>query len=79
MNVVNIPVMFAKISGVANSDTDTYFQNIKDLLTDTTLIYKNENIYDRNCTVAAGVPSFFKNGRLDREGIKHHKSTNTTI
>ena len=70
-DIVNIPVMFAKISGVANSDTDTYFQNIKDLLTDTTLIYKNENIYDRNCTVAAGVPSFFKNGRLDREGIKH--------
>lgn len=70
-DVVNIPVMFAKISGVANSDTDTYFKNIKDLLTDTTLIYKNENIYDRNCTVAAGVPSFFKNGRLDREGIKH--------
>ena len=70
-DIVNIPVMFAKISGVANSDTDTYFQKIKDLLTDTTLIYKNENIYDRNCTVAAGVPSFFKNGRLDREGIKH--------
>lgn len=70
-DIVNIPVMFAKISGVANSDTDTYFKNIKDLLTDTTLIYKNENIYDRNCTVAAGVPSFFKNGRLDREGIKH--------
>ena len=70
-DIVNIPVMFAKISGVANSDTNTYFQNIKDLLTDTTLIYKNENIYDRNCTVAAGVPSFFKNGRLDREGIKH--------
>ena len=70
-DIVNIPVIFAKISGVANSDTNTYFQNIKDLLTDTTLIYKNENIYDRNCTVAAGVPSFFKNGRLDREGIKH--------
>ena len=70
-DVVNIPVMFAKISGVANSDTDTYFQNIKDLITDTTLIYKNESIYGRNCTVAAGVPSFFKNGRLDREGIKH--------
>lgn len=70
-DIVNIPVMFAKISGVANSDTNTYFQNIKDLLTDTTLIYKNENIYDRNYTVAAGVPSFFKNGRLDREGIKH--------
>ena len=70
-DIVNIPVIFAKISGVANSDTDTYFKNIKDLLTDTTLIYKNENIYDRNCTVAAGVPSFFKNGRLDREGIKH--------
>ena len=70
-DIVNIPVMFAKISGVANSDTNTYFQNIKDLLTDTTLIYKNENIHDRNCTVAAGVPSFFKNGRLDREGIKH--------
>ena len=58
-DIVNIPVMFAKISGVANSDTDTYFQNIKDLLTDTTLIYKNESIYGRNCTVAAGVPSFF--------------------
>ena len=70
-DIVNIPVMFAKISGVANSDTDTYFQNIKDLITDTTLIYKNESIYGRNCTVAAGVPSFFKNGRLDREGIKH--------
>ena len=70
-DIVNIPVMFAKISGVANSDTDAYFQNIKDLITDTTLIYKNESIYGRNCTVAAGVPSFFKNGRLDREGIKH--------
>ena len=70
-DIVNIPIMFAKVSGVANSDTNTYFQNIKDLITDTTLIYKNENIYDRNCIVAAGVPSFYKNGRLDREGIKH--------
>jgi len=70
-DIANIPIMFAKVSGVANSDTNTYFQNIKDLITDTTLIYKNENIYGRNCIVAAGVPSFYKNGRLDREGIKH--------
>ena len=70
-DVVNIPVIFAKASGVANSDTNTYFQNIKDLITDTSLIYKNESIYGRNATVASGVPSFYKNGRLDKDAIKH--------
>ena len=68
--VVNIPIIFAKISGIANSDTNMYFQNIKDLITDTTLIYKNENIYKGNSSVASGVPSFYKNGRLDKDAIK---------
>ena len=69
-NVVNIPVICAKASGVPNSDIDSYFAKIKDLLTDTTLLYKNENIYKGNASVAAGVTSFYKNNRLDKEAIK---------
>ena len=68
--MVNIPVICAKISGVVNSDIDAYFAKIKDLLTDTTLLYKNENIYKGNASVAAGVTSFYKNNRLDKEAIK---------
>ena len=69
-NAVNIPVICAKVSGVVNSDIDAYFAKIKDLLTDTTLLYKNENIYKGNVSVAAGVTSFYKNNRLDKEAVK---------
>ena len=70
-NVANIPVIFAKISGVINSDINSYFNSIKDLITDTSLLYKNENIWKGNIAVGSRAASFYKNGKLDRNAIKH--------
>ena len=70
-NVANIPVIFAKISGVINSDTNAYFNSIKDLITENALLYKNENIWKGNITVGSRAASFYKNGKLDRNRIKH--------
>ena len=41
------------------------------MITDTSLIYKNESIYGRSATVEQGVTSFYKIGRLDKDAIKH--------
>lgn len=69
-DTVNIPVIFAKISGIGSTDTNTYFRNIKALITDTTCCYKNENIWKGKAGNSPGISDFYKNGILDKNALK---------
>ncbi|MGL5437996.1 MAG: YceG family protein [Lachnospiraceae bacterium] len=74
-NVVNIPVIFAKISGVKEGNVSQYWASIKRLM--------NEDTFYIRHTPAGGAPipnpvrqfaaSFLKNGRLLRDHIKSHQ------
>lgn len=75
-SVVNIPVIFSKISGVKDELVSEYWSNIKKLVTEDTFIIKNAPYIkstDAN-PVKAYATEFFKNGRLQRAKVKAHKS-----
>ena len=74
--IVNIPVVFSKISGVKDGILAAYWMSIKELMVeDTTLItsapYISSAAFNpmKSCAV-----EFFKNGKLLRNKIKEHKS-----
>ncbi len=70
-DTVNVPVIFAKVSGVKDSNVSKYWQSIRNLLTEDTLVigsvpYTNPNApnpFRLNPTV------FFKNGKVQRNAI----------
>ena len=72
--VVNIPVIFAKVSGVKDGKINEYWNSIKELITEDTIVVKNgpyigkaePNPMKAYCT------EFFKNGKLQRSKIKNH-------
>lgn len=73
-DVVNLPVIFAKVSGVRNGGVQEYWQGIKRLLGEDTILVKrapyiSETSYN---PVQAHCTAFFKNGRLLKETIKSH-------
>lgn len=75
-DIVNMPVIFAKVSGVKNGRPDKYWAEIKALRTEETLLIKNGPAVDSAAEnpmkpYAAG---FFKNGRLQKNKIKQHPS-----
>jgi hypothetical protein len=72
--VVNIPVLYAKISGVKDGDKDAYWQSIKELFSkDTLLITKAPYIKSTDTNPMKGYATeFYKNGRLLRDKIKSH-------
>lgn len=74
-DVVNIPVVFSKISGVKDADKDLYWMQIKNLInTDTIVIERVPSITDTSVNpVKPYVTGFFKYGKLQREKIKGHK------
>ncbi len=75
-NVVNIPVILAKISGVKDGNLSQYWASIKRLMNDDTFYIRH--------VPAGGAPlpnpvrphaaSFLKNGRLLRDRIKSHQA-----
>lgn len=74
--VVNVPVIFAKVSGVKDGQTAKYWSDIRALATPDTLVIREApyiNPTDPNPmkTFAAG---FFKNGKLLKTKIKEHAS-----
>ena len=73
--VVNIPVIFAKVSGVKNRDMPTYWSDIKDLMIqDTDIIKKAPYIKSTSPNpIKPFATEFFKNGKLQRGAIKKHK------
>lgn len=75
-DVVNIPVIFAKVSGVKEGKTAQYWEQIRTLVTeDTYLVTKAPFLSgtDEN-PVKPYVTEFYKNGRLMKETIKRHRA-----
>lgn len=74
--VVNIPVIFAKVSGVKNGQVEQYWSDIKRLVVEDTLLIKSApfiNGMDAN-PVKSHVTEFFKNGVLQQKKIKAHSA-----
>lgn len=74
--VVNIPVIFAKVSGVKDGLLTDYWSSIKKLITEDTIVIKNGPYIDRleNNPVKPFVTEFYKNGRLNKTIIKNHRA-----
>ena len=74
--IVNMPVIFAKVSGVKDGDVARYWSEIKDLLTaDTALIKSVPFLHPTDANpMKAHATEFFKNGRLQKQKIKEHPS-----
>lgn len=73
-NIVNMPVIFSKVSGVKDGRVSAYWASIKALISQDTIVIK-ETPYVSHLTVnpmKAAAATFYKNGRLLREKIKEH-------
>lgn len=73
-DVVNMPVIFAKVSGIKDGQTQQYWAGIKALLTDETFLIKRVpyiNPTEPN-PLKAHATEFFKNGKVQRNKIKAH-------
>ena len=73
--VVNIPVLFAKISGVKNGDIVAYWNDIRKLITDDTVVVKRvpQIMSTDSNPIKPYTTEFLKNGRLQRQKILQHK------
>ncbi len=74
-SIVNIPVIFCKISGIKDGDISKYWISVKSLITEETFVIKSVpfiNQTDSNPVKPFAV-EFFKNGKLQKEKIKKHK------
>lgn len=73
-NKVNMPVLFAKISGVKDSSVPHYWEKIRELVTEDTVVIRSVPYIDplgENPMKASAV-SFYKNQHLQREKIRNH-------
>ncbi len=73
---VNMPVIFAKISGVKDGNTAPYWAGIQALMTEDTLVVQHAPMVrgtDEN-PIKAYVTEFLKNGRLRKDAIQAHKA-----
>lgn len=75
-DVVNIPVIFAKVCGIKDSNISQYWSEIKSLFVQDAFIIKSLPYLNSNTQnlLKPHVTSFFKNGRLLRNTIKEHKN-----
>lgn len=73
--VVNIPVIFAKVSGVKDGMLPDYWSGIKSLIVQGTFSIHNGSFIKETTPnpVKPYVTEFFKNNRLQKEKIKMHK------
>lgn len=73
-DVVNIPVIFAKVSGVKDGLVDKYWIDVKQLITqDTIVITKAPYIQSMaDNPMRPYVSEFYKNGKLQKNKIKNH-------
>lgn len=68
-NCVNMPVFFSKVSGVKNGNLNEYWNSIIDLITENTLVFKNERINEDSYPTNFAV-ELIKNGKLRYDAIK---------
>lgn len=74
-NIVNIPVIFSKISGVKDGTINQYWNYINELITDNTFLIQ-ESPYIKSTDLNPMKPysvDFIKNGKIQRNKIKKHK------
>lgn len=74
--VVNIPVIFSKVSGVKQGQVQNYWDSIRNLITEDTFVIKKAPFIQQTDAnpVKPYVTEFYKNGRLMRDKIKSHKA-----
>lgn len=72
--VVNIPVIFSKVSGVKDGKKEQYWLSIKKLMTEDTIVIKNPPYIQPMAPnpMKAFAAEFYKNGKLQRNRIKNH-------
>lgn len=77
--VVNIPVIFAKVSGVKDGHTAGYWTSVKELVTEDTVVIKRAPYIEPMAPnpMKMYAAEFFKNGKLQRNKIKAHPNTRT--
>lgn len=75
-DIVNMPVIFAKVCGVKDGLLPIYWRSIKALITpDTTVIKNVPNITSTSLNpIKAHAIEFYRNGRLQKGKIKQHKA-----
>ncbi|WP_406545784.1 YceG family protein [Succinimonas sp.] len=73
---VSIPVIFAKVDGVKNGDTEAYWEGIAKMVTPDTMVVKNIPCIAPGATnpIRKFAPEFFRNGKLQKAKIKAHKA-----
>ncbi|MBD5137253.1 MAG: hypothetical protein HDT39_15090 [Lachnospiraceae bacterium] len=75
-SVVNVPVIFAKVSGVKDGLVPQYWSGIKSLITKDTFVVKNVPFIEPagSNPIKPYVTEFYKNGRLQKDRIKSHQN-----
>ncbi len=71
-DIVNIPVVMAKISGVKDNDLPRYWNEIHGMITPDTIVLKNEPLVTEEFPCDYTVP-FYSGGRLSKKAVKEHK------
>lgn len=74
--VVNIPVIFSKVSGVKNGQVQEYWNNIRGLVTEDTFVIKQAPFLQSTDSnpIKQYTTEFYKNRRLLKGKIKAHKA-----
>lgn len=73
-SVVNIPVIFSKISGVKDGLVAQYWTSIRELITEDTFVIKKAPFIESTSPnpMKAFTSEFYKNGKLQKSKIKNH-------
>lgn len=74
-DAVNMPVIFAKVSGVPDGSINEYWNSVRSLITEDTFVISDVP-YTGSFTdnpIKPYVTEFFKNGRLQKDAIKSHQ------
>lgn len=73
-DIVNLPVICAKVSGVKNSDITSYWISIKELMTQDTYVIQKVPFIESTAynPLKEHTTEFFKNGKLQKNKIKNH-------
>lgn len=70
-NLVSIPNIFAKISGVSDGNLAGYWEDVRSKLTpETILVVKKPNPTEQTATDLSAYRSFYRNGQIDTERLK---------
>jgi len=72
--LVNIPVIFSKVCGVKEGLIEHYWESIKELITEDTIVIKGAPYIASTSAnpMKAFASEFYKNGRLQKSKIKDH-------